>query len=88
MSEQELVQEILDYIKTTYKAEYTGLLEVSVSDTLYSCTIGIPSYMSPTTISCEASSDDEFLSFIKQEFLERNYMRLYIYKVVKEDEKH
>ena len=81
MSEQELEQEILDYIKTTYKAEYTGLLKVKKSGTSYMFIMGLPSYMIPTTIAYDAVDDNDFLQFIYEELRTRNYMRLDIYKV-------
>ena len=83
MSEQELVQKILDYIMTLYKAEYTGSISVTRSDNSYIFRIGVPSYLCPTAISGDFESDDDFLQYIYEELRIRNYMRLYIYKVTK-----
>ena len=83
MSEQELTQKILDFITENYKAEYKGLLEVKKLNPGFIFTIGLPSYMSPTTINIDTNNDQEFLNFIYSELLSRNYMRLDIYKVVR-----
>lgn len=85
MSEQELEQAIHDYIMTLYKAEYKGLLEVNKKNSEYIFKIGLPSYMQPTSIAINADTDEEFLDFIKEELRVRNYMRLYIYKVTREE---
>ena len=85
MHRPELVKEIRDYMRELYKAEYVGHpLEVTELDSIYTFIIGIPSYMQPTTIACEAASDEEFMVFIKEELRIKNYMRLYFYKVVRE----
>lgn len=86
MQRIDLEEKILDYIKTLYSAEYTGLLEVHQDDTIYDLKIGLPSYMAPSIIIGEYNTDDEFLNFIYEEFRKRNYMRLDIYKIVKTDE--
>lgn len=39
--------------------------------------------MSPTTISIECDTDEQFLEFIQSELRSRNYMRLDIYKVIR-----
>ena len=83
MQRPELTQEILDYIRSYYKADYIGLADTTQEDTKYSFIIGIPSYMSPTYISCDASSDEEFLEYVFKEIRERNYMRLYIYRTIR-----
>lgn len=86
MLRQDLVNEILDYIKTLYKAEYTGRIEVEQNDDIYSLLMGIPSYMTPTTTFYTATSDnkdDEFLNFIYEDLRTRNYMKLVKYKVVR-----
>lgn len=82
----ELEKKILDYIKTAYNAEYAGLLEVTKEDTIYTLKIGIPSYMSPTTITIDTDSEDSFLEYIYSELKSRNYMRLEIYKIVRTNE--
>jgi hypothetical protein len=48
--------------------------------------MGLPSYMLPTTISLECSSDDDFLNYIYNELKVRNYMRLDIYKVKRHED--
>lgn len=83
MERPELVSKILDYIKTTYKAEYVGYINVIQNDDVYMFVIGVPSYMVPTSITCQANSDEEFLDNIYEELRTRNYMRLVIYKVIK-----
>lgn len=83
MSEQELVQKIRDYIKTWYNAEYTGLLKVIKDPPRYTWAIGLPSYMMPTTISIDCETDDEFLDYVYSEIRSRNYIRLEIYKVLR-----
>ncbi len=80
MQRPELVEQILDYIKTLYKAEYVGVIEVDQLLTVYKFKMGIPSYMTPTTNIYEASSDEDFLNYIYEELRTRNYMRLDIYK--------
>lgn len=86
MGEQELANKILDYIKTTYNAIYEGLLIVTKSNEVYTMKIGLPSYMMPTTLTLSTNSDDEFLEFIYEELRTRNYMRLEIYKVYREND--
>lgn len=81
MTEQELVQAILDYMTSWYKAIYTGSISVTINNPGYTLTLGIPSYMTPTTINCDYDNDTDFLNFIYKEIRERNYMRQYIYKV-------
>ena len=87
MQRPELVKKILDYIKILYKADYVGLLEVDQLEDEYTCTIGIPSYMSPTTISTQAADDESFLEFLFEELRVRNYVRTEIYKVIRTNEK-
>lgn len=83
MTELELVQMILDYIKILYSAEYTGYMIVEKLEPGYRFSIGIPSYMFPTTIATDADTDDEFLALIYEELRVRNYMRTYFYQVVR-----
>lgn len=78
---QELEQKIHDFIRMNYQADYKGRLEVNKIGNIYTFLIGLPSYMSPTTISCEANSDEEFLEFIYKELKIRNYVRLDFYEV-------
>lgn len=94
MEEQELEQAILDFIRINYEAEYTGYLKVEKFPSSfpsyfenpgpgYRLTIGVPSYMFPTTISCDFTTDEEFLDYVYNEFKTRNYMRVDFYKVVR-----
>lgn len=86
MRRPELEQKISDYIVTTYKATFTGLLEVHQYDTIYKFVLGVPSYMVPTQIVCDLGNDESFLDYIYEELRTRNYMRLEIYKVVRTNE--
>jgi len=83
MTNQELEQEIHDYIKTLYNAEYVGFMEVLNEDGIYSLALGIPSYMTRTNIAIATESEVEFLNYIKEELRTRNYMRLMIYNVTR-----
>lgn len=74
---------ILDYIKFWYQAEYTGLLKVIKNPPIYTLMIGLPSYMTPTTITIDCNTDEEFLDYIYSEIRTRNYIRLEIYKVTR-----
>lgn len=69
-----------------YSAEYTGLLRVEKLTTGYKFTIGIPSYMVPTTLATNCETDEEFLNYIYSELRSRNYIRLDIYKVHREND--
>ena len=81
MERPELVQMILDYIKSLYKANYEGSINVTQIGTTYRLILGLPSYMNPTSIAFDANSDQEFIDFIKEELRTRNYMRVYFYRV-------
>lgn len=83
MRRPELEEKIHDYIRTTYNANYIGLLEVNQEGTRYKFSIGIPSYMVPTSIIYDTSNDEDFLDHIYEELRTRNYMRLEIYKVIR-----
>jgi len=83
MRRKDLENKIHDYIKNLYKAEYIGLLRVEQEGISYVFTLGMPSYMVPTTIGYDTESDQEFLDFIYEELRTRNYMRLEIYKVIR-----
>jgi hypothetical protein len=90
---EELENEIRRYIKFWYEAEYIGLLtvdriltedlEANKLNTYYKLTIGLPSYMAPTTMAIDCESDEEFLDYVFSELRSRNYMRLDIYKVTR-----
>lgn len=82
----ELEKKILDYIKILYNAEYVGYLRVDQDEDSYTLQIGLPSYMTLTSISRDAGSDTEFLEFIEEELRTRNYMRQDIYKVIRTNE--
>lgn len=86
MRRPDLEEKILDYIKTLYKAEYKGLLEVNQDENAYVFRIGLPSYMATTRIMGDFSSDDDFLNNIYEELRTRNYMRLDIYRIVRQHE--
>lgn len=86
MQEQELVNKIRDYIKTHYNAEYNGYINVEKLETGYKLSIGIPSYMSPTTISMDTENEEEFLNYIYSELRRRNYVRVDFYKVKRQNE--
>lgn len=83
MRRQDLEQKIHDLIRTEYNATYNGRLEVEQTDFEYRLTIGLPSYMAPTTMAINCELDSEFIDFITSEFKIRNYMRLDIYKVTR-----
>lgn len=83
MLRPELVEKILDYIKTLYKAEYIGFIQVTQVDNVYQLKMGLPCYMVPTSNIYETDSDEEFLNFIYEELRTRNYMRLDIYKTIR-----
>lgn len=85
MQRTDLENQIHDYIESLYNATYNGLLEVREDNGIYTLVIGLPSYMSPTTISVDSNSDQYFLDFIFEEFRTRNYLRLDIYKVTREE---
>lgn len=87
MTEKELTQEILDYIRTLYNADYVGYIKVLKEDGIYSLALGIPSWMTRTNIAIATDSDEEFLTYIKEELRTRNYMRLMIYRVDRTYEK-
>lgn len=77
---QELEQKIHDFIRTNYEAIYDGLLKVTKKEDIYTLVLGVPSYMAPTTIACQANSDEEFLDYIYKELTVRNYVRIYFYQ--------
>lgn len=81
MTELELEQAIRDYITILYKACYIGWLKVNKLNPGYKLSIGVPSYMFPTTIAGDFETDDSFLSYIYEELRVRNYMRVYFYQV-------
>jgi len=85
MHKTELEQAIRDYIKSFYKAEYIGFLEVNELDPGFSFVIGLPSKEMPTTISSDQNAED-FLEYIKSELRSRNYMRADYFKYVKKPE--
>jgi len=86
MDELELAQQIRDYIKSWYNAEYQGLLRVEKLNPGYKFSIGLPCYMMPTTLATDCATDEEFLDYVYSELRSRNYMRLEIYKVVRQND--
>ena len=86
MQEQELIAKIRDYIKSIYSAEYVGYLNVEKLNPGYKFSIGIPSYMCPTTFAIDCETDDEFLEYVYSELRSRNYIRLWIYKVLRQND--
>jgi hypothetical protein len=86
MRREDLELQILDYITNLYSAKYIGLLRVEQSDTTYTFTIGVPSYMARTYINYDSTNDQEFLDFIFEEIRTRNYIRQEYYKVIRRDD--
>ena len=81
MRRQDLEQKIHEWMLNCYQATYTGTMEVNNNDGIYIFLIGIPSYMSPTTIAISCDNDNAFLEYIYEELRVKNYMREYRYKV-------
>lgn len=81
MTETELEQAIRDYIVTLYKACYIGWLKVEKFNPGYRLSLGIPSYMFPTTVAGDWATDADFLNYVYEDLRVRNYMRVYFYKV-------
>ena len=86
MQEKELAEKIREYIRTWYKAEFTGLLEVHKLNPGYRCVLGIPSYMSHTYLSIDTEDENEFLEYVYLELRKRNYIRKDTYVVKRIDE--
>jgi hypothetical protein len=86
MNELELTSKILDYMTEIYSADYIGSIEVKKSNDEYQLILGIPSYMTPTSLSINCSNDEQFLDYIYKELRVKNYMRKYTYKVVRNSE--
>ena len=80
---QVLEKKICELIKINYEAVYTGYLKVDHLNPGYKLSIGIPSYMTPTTIATDIDSEEEFLKFIDKELKTRNYLRQEYYKVIR-----
>ena len=82
MRRPELEEQILDYIKTLYKATYIGRLTVDQEDQedpvthaiqrRYIFLMGVPSYMVPTTNIINIDTDEEFIDYIFEELRTRN----------------
>lgn len=83
MQKTELEQKILDYIKSCYKAEYIGFLEVEELHPGYIFKIGVPSYITPTVIISYHNTEEEFLEFIKLEIRQKNFMRVDYYNIIR-----
>ena len=80
---QKLEKRICELIKSNYDATYTGYLEVEHLNPGYKLSIGIPSYMMPSTIATDIDDEEEFLKFIDKELKTRNYLRQEYYKVIR-----
>lgn len=85
MSTKEIEQEILKRIRDLYSADFTGYLAVIKDNNSYTLKIGLPTYLEATGISADCDTDEDFISFVIEEFRKRNYMRVYIYKVIREN---
>lgn len=93
MQRPDLVQQILDYIETLYKAKYVGLIEVEQLNDIdpvtqetqvsYKFKLGVPAYMIPTVTIINVDNDDAFLDFIYEDLRVRNYMKIDKYKVIR-----
>lgn len=83
-----LAQQILDYMKSLTNAEYMGLLTIDQDDTIYTFTVGLPSYMAPTTISGSFESDSSFLEYLKTEIKKKRLYAPNYYKVVRIEGDH
>lgn len=87
MNTDQLRERILEMIKDLYNAEFNGYIKViKNTETSYSLILGLPTYLEPTAISCDAESDEQFLQFVEDELKRRNYMRVYIYKVIRSED--
>lgn len=80
---QKLEKRICELIEVNYDAVYTGYLKVEHLNPGYKLSIGIPSYMMPTTIATDIDNEEEFLKFIDKELKTRNYLRQEYYKVIR-----
>lgn len=78
---QRLEKKITEYIKSQYKAEYIGFLEVEKLNPGYKFKIGIPSYMTPTTIATDIEDEELFLNMVYEELRTKNYVRNFYYKI-------
>ena len=83
---QMLEKRICELIKDNYEATYIGRLEVEHLNPGYKLTLGIPSYMMPTTIATDIDDPEEFIKFIDKELKSRNYLRQEYYKVIRTTE--
>ena len=83
MNEEQLAQKILDYIENWYKAAYVGRLFVNKNDGVYKVSMGIPSYLTLTSLAGDFSSDEDFLKYVFEEIRKRNYMRVEYYRTVR-----
>lgn len=81
MTELELEQAIRDYIMSLYKACYVGWLKVDKLNPGYKLSLGIPSYLFPTTVAGDWETDESFLAYVYEDLRIRNYMRVYFYQV-------
>ena len=66
-----------------YQAKYTGYIKVEHLNPGYKLSLGIPSYMTQTSIATDIDDETEFLNFIEKELKSRNYLRQDYYKVTR-----
>lgn len=85
MSETELVNNILAYIKLIYKADYVEYISVEKLNPGYKFKIGIPSYMMPTTLATDIDDETIFLDLVYTELRTKNYIRNFYYKINRTD---
>lgn len=81
-----LEQTIHDYIKTLYKAVFTGVLKVNKLEEGYSLELGIPSSHLPMYLSYGEDDEAGFLKYICKELATRNLIRRHFYKIEKINE--
>ena len=81
MSNKDLETKIHDLIRKLYKAKYNGTLEVTNKNGIYVLKLGVPTPELATQISLQTDSEEEFLEYLEKELKDRDYMRVYYYKV-------
>lgn len=83
MTHTELKQVILDYIRSSYKADYIGKLEIDNLDPIgYKVSIYLNNDYYPLVIMADLP-DEEFIPFIKKEISNRNLVKNKYYKLTK-----
>lgn len=81
MSNKDLETKIHELILKLYKAEYNGKLEVTNKNGIYVLKLGVPTPELATQISLQTDDEKEFLEYLEKELRDRDYMRVYYYKV-------